>query len=401
MTARPVKVALMSVGLGRVQRGFERWAMDLARVFEGHRDVELTTYGSARSGVPGEAVPPLLKPMTGLLRRLPIGPAAGNEEYKRDCIAFALCQLPNLIREGYDVIHVVDPPLAVALGSLRRLSRFPGKLLYTDGSGTPPEYYPRVDHLHHVGWRSYQTALTAGVPSSAMTFVPSGLDTDRFLDRPSRQDLRRKYQVADSTFVILMVSALKRDHKRVDHAIAEVSRLPGDVLLWLDGNPEDPEILDLARRLGSRCRITHVPPAEVPSLYGLADVFVHTALEEAFGLTIVEAICAGLPVLVHRQPHFEWLVDDPDCLVDMAVEGDLFARLSLLRHGQWVTDSSVHQDRSLRTRGRFDWQVLREQYAALYQRLRDCPSREETGVVRPLLASRRRAALAEQVRRLT
>ena len=97
--------------------------------------------------------------------------------------------------------------------------------------------------------------------------------------------MRRRHGIAAGTYVILDVSAVKRSHKRVHHLIEEVARLPGDVLLWLDGKPEDPEIPELAGRLlGPRCRVTSYLPDRCRNCMRWADVFAHAALEESFGL---------------------------------------------------------------------------------------------------------------------
>jgi phosphatidylinositol alpha-1,6-mannosyltransferase len=40
-----------------------------------------------------------------------------------------------------------------------------------------------------------------------------------------------------------------------------------------------------------------VPEEELPAHYGLADVYVHTGREESFGLSVIEALTLGLPVV--------------------------------------------------------------------------------------------------------
>jgi glycosyltransferase involved in cell wall biosynthesis len=387
---KKVKVALVAVGLGRVQRGFERWANDLWGMFREHPGVELTLYRSRQATRERECVPGLLWPVTRLIRSLPIGAIAGAEQYKRDCIAFALCLLPDLIRQRFDVIHVVDPPLAIALSQLRRIIPCPGRLLFTEGCDIPPDRYPRVDHLHHVARSAYEAGLASGVPAAQMTFVPSGLHTARFAPSHARNSLRRKHGVSNTTFVVLVVSALKRQHKRVDHAIEEVSRLNGDVMLWMDGNPEDPEVFRLAKHLlGQRCRITHVSSEDVAELYQLADVMVHPSLAESFGLTIVEALCSGLPVLIHRAPHFEWLVPDEDCHVDMTRPGELADRLQRLSDGRQALAERANL-LSASVRSRFDWHTVLPRYFEMYKRVAAMNGASPVGVDRSLLASKRK-----------
>lgn len=365
MTAAPrPRVALASVGLGRVQRGFERYFTDL---FEAAgEEVDFVLFRSAGARGARQAVPPLLGAVTAVARRLPFS-ILGRSEYGRDCLAFGLCLLPAMISRRFDLIHCIDPPLAEVLGRLKRLLGLRTRILYTEGCLTPPELYPEVDHVHHVGREAFERALAAGLPEARMTLVPCGVDAARFRPPAGREQLRHLYGVGRETFVILAVSAIKREHKRVDHLVREVARLEGDVLLWLDGNPEDPELEAAARAtLGNRVRITHVPSDRVAELYGLADVLVHGSLAESFGLVLVEAICSGLPVLAHDSPHFEWVTGDRTCLVDMEREGMLAARLRGMRahRGEASREAGL---RAAKAQSRFGWSSVTKDYVEMYR----------------------------------
>ena len=358
---RAPRVALISIGIGRVQRGFERYFRDLFEVLR--PAAPLVLYKSAGEESDAERVPARLGPVTHAVRRA--GRLAGHAEYHRDCLAYAVCVLTQLRRERFDVVHCIDPPLAPILSRLHRTVGFPGTLLFTEGTQMPPQRYPRVDHIHHVGAGAYENALACGVPASRMTLVPCGVHTARFVAPASRAALRARHGVGERTFVVLAISAVKRHHKRVDHLVEEVARLEGDVLLWLDGNPEDEEVVRQARaRLGARFRLTHVASTAVPELYGLADVLTHAALEESFGLAIVEAMCAGLPVLVHDNAHFRWLTGDAASVVAMDVPGALAARLEALRGAP-----SPSPGRGAEVRARFDWSVVGPAYLEMYRRL--------------------------------
>jgi glycosyltransferase involved in cell wall biosynthesis len=363
---QPLRIALISVGLGRVQRGFESYMRDLCQLFQGQTHVVL--FRSAGPCGPKERVPRLLPAMTRIMRSLPLGRLAGSAEYNRDCLAFAICLLPQLLQNRFDVIHCVDPPMAFALERLKRIFRFPASLLFTEGCQVPPEYYPHVDHIHHVGAEGYNLAIKAGVPASFMTLIPAGLHADKFVNTADRMTVRKKYGISPETFVILAVSALKRQHKRVDYLIEEISGLTGDFLLWLDGSPEEPELIDIAKRkLGSRCLITHVPSERVSELYAAADVLVHASLNEAFGYAVAEALCSGLMPLTHDTPHFRWLVEDPRCLTDMMIPGNLAASLCKLMHqGHTSCDIAVRAETA---RKRFDWSSLQPAYLAMYCQL--------------------------------
>jgi glycosyltransferase involved in cell wall biosynthesis len=357
------RVALISVGLGRVQRGFERWCGDLYGVLRG--ELDCTLYRSAGAAGRGERVPPFLGSSNAVFRRLPLS-RGEKSEYKRDCAAFGFSLLPELLFRRFDVIHCVDPPMAQVLRRIQTSLSLPGRILFTEGSSLTGTDLPRVDHLHLVSQVAYDQVLAYGIPRSNLTLVPSGVHTGRFAASTAPGELRRKYGVSENTFVVLAVSALRRAHKRVDHIIDEVAKLEGDVLLWLDGHVEDADLPEVAaRKLGSRCRVTHVPSNRVADLYGMADVMVQASLNEAFGLSVVEALSSGVMVLAHQSPHFEWLVGDGDCLIDMSQPGRLSERLRLLAANRAIL-CRRSSERSTRARDRFDWAGLAPEYLKMY-----------------------------------
>lgn len=364
MTSRP-KIAMVSVGLGRVQRGFERLFADLFELVKD--DVDVTLYKSGGAVNARERVPRFLKSLTALTRKLPAGKLMGETEYNRDCVAFGLALAPYLLRERYDVIHCIDPPMAKVIVRLKRFLRLDARLLFTEASAMPPAYYPRVDHVHHIAPWAVKQAVAAGVPEATMTLVPSGTYPQGFDISASREELRRKYDVSPDAFVVVSVSAVNRTQKRVDYLVEEVSRVDGDILLWIDGNPEDPTLVELAeRKLGTRCRITHLPSFSVPELYRLADVMALASTTESFGIAVIEALSTGLFVLTHDSSHFDWLVADRDCLVDMTSEGSLADRLRTLMTRR---DELRSEERAARTRSRFDWNALSRDYLDLYDKV--------------------------------
>jgi glycosyltransferase involved in cell wall biosynthesis len=83
---------------------------------------------------------------------------------------------------------------------------------------------------------------------------------------------------------------------------------------------------------------------------------------------VVEALCAGLMVLVHDCPHFKWLVQDEDCLVDMSVPGNLTTRLrELFARRKNLCNGS--QQRAATASQRFDWNSVAPAYAEMYRKV--------------------------------
>jgi glycosyltransferase involved in cell wall biosynthesis len=362
-----VKVAIACSGAGQTQRGFERLILDLHGVLKDRIDVTLFKGGGEADdaqdliwNVGRDHFLHKLLPFHAMTRRTP---------YHYECLTFAAAAVGRLARGGFDVVHYIDRPMATVLNIGRRLTRASFRTLYTNGAVMNVTYYPRCDHVHQPAKFLMDAALAYGLPSSRMSLVPCGVHAGRYRPRESRSALRRRYGVPEGAFVILSISAINVAQKRLDHVIKEVAALRDDSILWLDGNPEDPRVLELAaRELGDRCRVTHVAPGEVVDLYSLADIFVLGSLEESFGIAVVEAMCSGLPVLVHDAPHFEWLLGGRAGLVDMSRRGPLARELSRLqsRSADLVSQGARNTEWAAAS---YDWANLAQTYVDLYAKV--------------------------------
>lgn len=364
---RPLRIAIACPGVGLVQRGYERLFHDLFKLMEDEVDITLFKGGGAVSE--HEKVP-FFTPRNGrFLKLLPVHHLMGRTPIHVECLTFALAMVPYLRGDRFDVVHCVDPPLVRILYKLRRLLGLRFRLLYTHACTMPPTHYPPADHLQQASQATHQEALDAGIAADAMTLVPLGIHPGKFDTARTRQELRREYRIPEDAFVILSVAALNRSHKRTHYLVDEAAKLRGNFLLWLDGSMDqgEPDLIGYARsRLGDRCRITQVPTAKVGELYRMADVMAHTAVFEAFGLSIVEAASAGLPVLIHEAPHFRWLLSNPKAWVDMSSPSALADRLSaLMANPELLREIGCREQ----VRQRFDWDVLKRDYRAMYERV--------------------------------
>ncbi|HEY5647511.1 MAG TPA: glycosyltransferase [Pseudomonadales bacterium] len=154
----------------------------------------------------------------------------------------------------------------------------------------------------------YRHADQVIAPSS----FAAGLLTRHGLERPitvlSNGVPQRFFQVerrqAEGGHLLLSVGRLAREKQQETLLRAvSLSRFRDDISIVLAGvGPRQVYLEKLAARLGVRARIGWIDDEELLSLYGRADLFVHTGTIELEGMSVLEAMATGNVVVVSDAP---------------------------------------------------------------------------------------------------
>ncbi|MBI5491277.1 MAG: glycosyltransferase [Deltaproteobacteria bacterium] len=130
--------------------------------------------------------------------------------------------------------------------------------------------------------------------------VPLGVDTERFHPRERDERLRRELGVAPGETLLLYVGRFWSE-KGIDvlaSAMDALGRRPGlHLALAGDGALEDRVRAAAAPHPRIRLLGFVADPARLARLYASADVFLSPGPYETFGLTTVEALSSGVPVV--------------------------------------------------------------------------------------------------------
>lgn len=114
--------------------------------------------------------------------------------------------------------------------------------------------------------------------------------------------LRERYGIASKS-LILTVNHL-HPRKRIELLLqampAILARYPQTLALIVGQGAEEANLRSLAAQLGLADKVIFagfVPDEELAAYYAAADVYAHTGRAESFGLSVLEASAAGLPVV--------------------------------------------------------------------------------------------------------
>lgn len=136
--------------------------------------------------------------------------------------------------------------------------------------------------------------------------IYNGIDLDVF--RPGEGNIREKYGL-DSRKIVLGVANAWDERKGLSDFLALEPLLPRNFQLVLVGlQPE--QLSKLPKQITGILRTDSV--AELAQLYSAAEVYVNLSVEETMGLTTVEAMACGTPVVTYDRTAVPEVVD-PAC----------------------------------------------------------------------------------------
>ena len=155
------------------------------------------------------------------------------------------------------------------------------------------------------------------IPENRIDVVLNGYNKKRFYPRPlqERKEFLQRYSLADRYIlfvgnlfpyknVTLLIEAFLRIKEEIPHDLVIAGRRE-----FFNGTlPQDERVRYL----------DYVPQGDLPGLYSYADILVHPSMSEGFGLTPLEAMACGTPVICSSRTSLPEVIGDAGLLFDPA-----------------------------------------------------------------------------------
>lgn len=154
-------------------------------------------------------------------------------------------------------------------------------------------------------------------PEQRFSLLPPGIAIDRKYHHESpayRTQFRTENHIDDNDFLIVQIgSDFKR--KGVDRSLDAIASLPAQqkqrVKYFVIGQDDAEPYLKQAQTLGISEQVKFFAGRnDVPHFLFAADLLLHPARQEAAGMVLIEALAAGLPVVVSGISGYAYHVDD-------------------------------------------------------------------------------------------
>lgn len=285
--------------------GLETFTWEIARAWQklGHH---AEVWGGTGEAVPSADVPLRTFPYTPRQQFPKLG-----TRFQKLCerTAFAMKSAHALLAEDFDLVLVNKPYDFPLLWWLRRQG-FKGITAYNSG-GT--EFY--------AGDRYFAQAVDLWLPCSAynaaqvsahykkpVEILYNGVDVDLFspqvADPALRQNFRAQLAIPETAKLAVSVGRLV-GWKGVQVVVDALTHVPELHLLIIGQGIMQESLRNQARQLGIAERVHFagaIPHADLPKWLSIADIFVQPSIgEEAFGISVAEAMSCQLPVLASDQ----------------------------------------------------------------------------------------------------
>jgi glycosyltransferase involved in cell wall biosynthesis len=220
--------------------------------------------------------------------------------------------------KDFDLVHVrlfpayLWVPLAVKLSGKKIPLVMSAETISHNREKLPfDRYFERWMH----GQYTAVAAASDGIAEHVRALLPGGAERVRVVWNGT--DIRRfqnaraidRRDLFDNDDPILIYTARfdqQKDHANLIRALAQVERVNvvfvGDG--WLRGDAEE---LAKALRIDHRIRFMG-RRSDVPELLKASDIYVHVPIYEGFGIAVIEAMAAGLPVIASDVPGLAQVV---------------------------------------------------------------------------------------------
>jgi glycosyltransferase involved in cell wall biosynthesis len=363
---RVIHVAPTPFGDAGLFGGGERYPLELARAMAGQVDCELVTFA---------AEPMVIREASGLTIRV-LRPVATLFRHPAHPLA---CGLLRALRDA-DIVHthhLLSTPSRLAAVAARihdqRVVNTDHGLVGGDWFGILPRLFDRFLTV------SEYSARTLGAPPDRTHVIYGGADTRRFTPGPAT---RRQG--------VLFVGRIS-PHKGLDRLIRA---LPAGATLTVAGSsghdprPPDSDYPALLVRLAADRSVRFagpVPDGELPAVYQSAEVLALPSVErtcygrqveisELLGLSVLEAMASGLPVVASRVGGVPEIVADGETgfLVEPGNVDELHDRLALLLGDRALAARMGRRAREVVVE-RFTWKECAARCLAGYEELLATP----------------------------
>lgn len=294
-----------------------------------------------------------------------------------------------LFRKNPDIYHsyVLGHFATFILGYLKPIKRYP-LVVEADFNAEEPKpsalkriytYFYReipakmADVLTtYTGEQKKEIIKRFGLDENKVEVLPIGVDFKELSSKP-KKDMRKKFGLKKK-FVILNVSRVL-PQKNIKMILSALAKLRDRKAVFIHIGPVRDREYDKALKrfarenniFGNVMFFEYLPRSELLEFYKCADAYVQASRTESFGITVVEAMAAGIPVLTTDVGVAREIINDGKNGFIIKSENDIAEKIALLSENKKLRKRiGTKGQESVRA---FGWEKIIGRLEKIYRRV--------------------------------
>jgi len=298
------------------------------------------------------------------------------------------------VTDDYDIFHAEDCISANALLNLRNMGlikEYVRTIHHVDDFTSPSliecQLKSIVEPDYVVAVSGFWNKELRNSYSLSPVIINNGVSTSKFENcSQSKQESKKDFNV-EGAKVLLSIGGIepRKNTLTTLKAYAKAryeSDKRGNKLVWLIGGGETlfdyreyrnqffSEVQNLGLELDNDIYVLgNVPEEKMPSLYNAADVFAFPSIKEGWGLVVLEAMAAGVPVIASDiEPMTEYLIDEENALLISPMDDrDLAEKIILLLEHEDLQNHFINKGRH--TAKMYSWENAARKHNDFYKEI--------------------------------
>lgn len=220
--------------------------------------------------------------------------------------------------------------------------------------------------------------MSAQYPNKTVIYLPNGVDYQRFANGNGAK-FRQKHKIRSGANLLLTIGRIdpQKNQLWLVRQLPELLKTDSSIHLLFVGHVTDPDyyskLTSEVESLGLTKKVTILPGIKSDSqdlvdCYHSANSFILPSRHEPFGIVILEAWAAGLPVLASRIGGLPSLINDgrDGLLFDSDQSRDFIINFKRLinKNNKW---KQLAENGRLRSQYEFDWMQITGQLMEIYE----------------------------------
>lgn len=215
--------------------------------------------------------------------------------------------------------------------------------------------------------------------------IPNGVQLKRFKKKIDKKNIRMRYGIKDNELFILTVGRyhLKKGYELIPDVCSKLNDKNINYK-WLIVGTDTSKIEPLVNKkkmsknikliydpqiIGVKKDFVNVPPEPIVDLYLSADLFIMPSMLETFGMVLIEAMAAGLPIITTNAPGCRDVVKNSynGLLVEPGDSNQIFNAIVKIIFDTELREVLIKGSRMFVND--YDWSIIAKKYENLFLKM--------------------------------